>query len=579
MVDYDTGTLNQKYDLPTEALKVRRVSNLMYEPYAPDTMRETALTAKIDSGLSAGGLVLCTLRSYKKNVFPAFWTAKLVNTGRVFKVNGAKIYGTGVIFGGDTYFGEYSIWRSTFVGQDTEGNYQYPSYCYQNNAISWFTYSVVNPGLRYEGQKAFEKYYPKSNVPIDFDLDWAVDHCCLYDNYHRVDILTRKLNTDHSILVFNADNDFGSKFPGRIAMGNTISSEGTGADVRTFLLAEYYEMPIDKGGIVNLEFFNGKLIIHMEDSLFMGIKDASIQSDNATIVLGSGKLFQVEPKEILTSEGGYAGLQEMSASRITKSGYVFVDSKRSKVFIFSDALNEISNSGLKRFFEDNMSAESNVLVGYDDKYSRLILSVKNPENAFTISYSLEFSKWASFHSYKPEGYFTHKNALHMVKDGKLYQCNAGLRGNFFGKKYQSYIDLVMNPETGFVKLFQAFRWKTTVEDLDGAKYEKQTFNKAFIYNDFQSSGIIDLADGLNIRLLDVYWRFNDFRDKLAADKRGSKIITKTGNIIPGNVDDNMDWKLQKRFINTWVILRLITSEEQDNVVYLQYVDALYRKVL
>jgi hypothetical protein len=115
--------------------------------------------------------------------------------------------------------------------------------------------------------------------------------------------------------------------------------------------------------------------------------------------------------------------------------------------------------------------------------------------------------------------------------------------------------------------------------LDGAKYEKQTFNKAFIYNDFQSSGIIDLADGLNIRLLDVYWRFNDFRDKLAADKRGSKIITKTGNIIPGNVDDNMDWKLQKRFINTWVILRLITSEEQDNVVYLQYVDALYRKVL
>jgi hypothetical protein len=62
---------------------------------------------------------------------------------------------------------------------------------------------------------------------------------------------------------------------------------------------------------------------------------------------------------------------------MTKAGYFFVDQKRSKVFLMSDKLEELSNYGMKRWFEDNLQFDINKQLLYPDLWDKVPLGSRN----------------------------------------------------------------------------------------------------------------------------------------------------------------------------------------------------------
>jgi hypothetical protein len=574
----------QTYQDVSDDLRVVALKNAKYDPYAPDKMYETAYTANVQRDWEIPDRAIVSLMVYKKNMYYSFQNQKLASVGRVFLPAEAGMSETGNVFGGDCYFGEYSVWLSNFVPESEEGGYDtnHPYNCTQTARVhSWFTFSVLNPNLRYEGTQSHEKYYPRNIVPKDFldgYVDFTVDHCFLHDNFHAIDFLTTKLNDYISSIGYDGEREYVDKFPTRIVGGSVIQKEGSGSEARTFKLNDYYEMPRNKGEIVNMEWFLNKMLIHHEDTLFIASTDTKLENTEYEIILGAGKLFSIPPQELLTSQGGYAGLQHIEGAQLTKVGYFFVDDRRAKVFLFSEGLSEISNSGLHEFFRMNVLGTGNYALGYDDVHKRLLLT-KNDETPHTVSFSLQTQKWASFHSYIPNLYFVHANQMHAVYLNNIFRHGNPLtRATYYsGVQQPTYIDLVFYGE-GKKSLFSAFSWKSFCYDDDKDDVLGETFNKAVVLTNVQLSQEIDLVNKVNIRNLDGEWRFNSFRDILDPDKRGSLIINLFGQIDGTLLDGQTDWTQRKRFINKWVILRLINTNDTDNILYLHSADSYQRKV-
>lgn len=602
MIDYSTGMLNQNYYPVTDVdQKVLKVTDVLYEPYAPDTMRATSLSCKVVNGLTTTGRAYVSLRVFRKNIYTTFYSTPLVSTGRIFRTPEPGIYATGSLYGGDTYFGEYAFFKSKFVDIDNEGNYEDPGYCNLDAVYSWFTFSVLNTNLRYAGENFGEQYYPLSNIPQSFLTGgdtFALKHCCTVDNYVRIDPLTKKLNTDHGIFVFNRDVNYTYIFPNRIAGGSLIASEDSGSSAKKFLVLDYYEMSKNKGEIVNIEWFNDTLLIHHEDALFTTVPETRMFTKDYEVALGTGKLFSMAPKAIFTVEGGYAGTQHMGSCRVTKAGYFFVDDRRGKVFLLNDGLKEISNSGMKTFFRQNsieymtkgdapfLTGGVGYSVGFDDTFNRIILHKKDfiidgertKSNNYTLSYSIESEKWVSFHSYSPNHLFVHRNKLYAAKGYNLFMHNdPETRATYYNDEQQkTFVDIVFNPPTSFKKLFYAFLWDTSCYDSNMDLHPGNTFDKVLVYNNLQVSGEVGL-DG-KIRQLDGSWRFNQFRDLVPQEKYGKNFLDKTGMFNSDVVDPQMDYRIQKRFIGDWIILRLINTNSDNYIVYLHSSDAFFRKI-
>lgn len=583
MIDYQTRKLIQQYNGFEDDKRIINVDQVLYEPYVPDTMRETALTA-VSKTLSHqtpyNGIIYVSMMAFRKNVYPNFILSDLISTGKINKMTDQNTN----IYGGDCVSGEYSFWRSKFVEPvEQNGVVTYdPTYCFVSKVLSWFTYSAINHNLRYEGENFGEKYHPKSSIPTSFGGNFTIEHCCLVDNFVAIDPLTKKLNIDHGVVPFNKSVDYQSSFPNRIIKGSIITSEGTGAEARKFLLFDYYELNKAKGQIVNLEWYGRKLLIHTEDCLFVAGTDTQLQTEDYSVILGAGKLFSVPPEEVLSAEGGYAGTQHLNSCKLTKVGYFFVDDRRSKVFLFGEGLTEISNSGMREFIKENSFSSygethpRGYAVGYDDQYNRILLTKFRGEDSeeYTISYSIESQKWVSFHSYHPRLYFTNANRMHSVVSNRLYMHNVkDFPLTFYGTRLVSFVDLVYSlPAVG---IFSAFKWKTLAITKDGDELPEKTFDRVMVYSEKQSSGEVETEN--NVRSLDSNWRFNNFRDLIDPQKRGEKFIDQKGLFKISNLDQNMDWKIQKRFIGTWVILRLISDNSGDYVLYLQSSDVGFRK--
>jgi hypothetical protein len=206
-----------------------------------------------------------------------------------------------------------------------------------------------------------------------------------------------------------------------------LQSEEAGGSLRKFLPLDYYEMPKNRGKITNLEGYSGILIIQTEDSIYKTTSKVTLKNmDDADITIGSASIFEVEPTEILTVPAGYAGCQHPYAVHLSKAGMFFVDSKSKKVFLLREKLDEISNAGLRTFFEENLQFEIvksckllsiktgtldlyndspfspygvGYTVAYDDRYGRIIFAKRD--------FKVKDGKWDDF------------NSLYKLVDGRI----------------------------------------------------------------------------------------------------------------------------------------------------------------
>ena len=415
--------------------------------------------------------------------------------------------------------------------------------------------------------------------------------------------------------------NFINYFPYRVYKGLAIPNESLQTkNLRFFPTNSYYDMRNDRGEIIALRGYNRGLYIQQRYSLFESYIADKLNATAEETYLGSSELFDRIPEEILYNDNiGYIGSNSQFACIIFRDGYATVDEEQGKVFIVNKGLSEISQQNLKNYFRqalplgnkytkkdllgntvkvDNPFSSIGYLIGFDEEYNRLILTKKyyTPKNntidltfdgefyydernkkidfdnesyfineSKTFSFALDSKTWVCEHDYFPNAYFYNNKGFFLSKsviggNTKIYKHNSNKvnPGNFFGKQYQSYVDLIFNGRLDISKQYQALNWVSESFDIaTNTELQFDTIDKVMFYNNHQCSGYIEVSktDLKTSRNAEGIWQLNEFRDMLVSPDK--KILNDDGSLITNNISLQKQWFNKGMFFGNFIVVRML----------------------
>ena len=415
--------------------------------------------------------------------------------------------------------------------------------------------------------------------------------------------------------------NFINYFPYRVYKGLAIPNESLQTkNLRFFPTNSYYDMRNDRGEIIALRGYNRGLYIQQRYSLFESYIADKLNATAEETYLGSSELFDRIPEEILYNDNiGYIGSNSQFACIIFRDGYATVDEEQGKVFIVNKGLSEISQQNLKNYFRqalplgnkytkkdllgntvkvDNPFSSIGYLIGFDEEYNRLILTKKyyTPKNntidltfdgefyydernkkidfdnesyfineSKTFSFALDSKTWVCEHDYFPNAYFYNNKGFFLSKsviggNTKIYKHNSNKvnPGNFFGKQYESYVDLIFNGRLDISKQYQALNWVSESFDIaTNTELQFDTIDKVMFYNNHQCSGYIEVSktDLKTSRNAEGIWQLNEFRDMLVSPDK--KILNDDGSLITNNISLQKQWFNKGMFFGNFIVVRML----------------------
>lgn len=140
---------------------------------------------------------------------------------------------------------------------------------------------------------------------------------------------------------------------------NTIRSsilEGDEAKISIFKFdaEDYYNVPTNRGKIINLVSIGDAILVHTHDSMFKFTGSNSLQSSAGEIQPTETEVFKTGISEIFGSDFGFAGLQYKYDHIITENGYIFFDRDSRIVYMYAGQgqITKLSDS-IERLFRHN----------------------------------------------------------------------------------------------------------------------------------------------------------------------------------------------------------------------------------
>lgn len=338
------------------------------------------------------------------------------------------------------------------------------------------------------------------------------------------------INEYENITIFDRDSSFDDDFAYRIQRSVKASREGSLEDGwRSFKPLDYFDCKRNRGPITNiLGWGEDILIIHYRDAITRTRDKTVLQTSNLSVQLGSGDIFEIEPKEENSTQYGYGGTQHKHACLLCDIGYVYTDASRGEVFLYNGQLKNIT-SGLRNFFKkylkankDNPFNDTGITIAYDPETYHILLSLK-ADKKFTIAYDTIKNEWGGFRDYLPDILFNTKNTLFSLLSKNIYQHNIGKYGEYYGIKYPFFIDFIFNSEPDKEKVLASVQWLSKLYNNNIIDRNK-SITHITIWNDIFTTGKINIKVNLTDSLfedlkcntkinLNTEWSFNDVYSK------------------------------------------------------------------
>jgi hypothetical protein len=324
---------------------------------------------------------LSNLMMLRTNMFVPFNGQALVRAAQ-----STGVLDTTAFYKGDMYIGEYTF--------HTYGRWEYsgetslngdPFYQGTKVARRFICETAANLYSRFEiPGNIYSKYFPKNPLTTSVDANYLTPFIRTNDpNQFGYSKDSNALDDLVSSDIFNTFEEDVYQHPYRIHRGGKLSRQTKTRSWKTFLPLDYYEAQKNMGRFVNVEGIDDRLLLHFENSLMLTQDKAKLETDIIAITLGSGDIFQFEPQEGLSAKLGYAGTQHQLACVRTPFGYMYPDTKEGLVFTYKGGLDQM-NLGLNSFFRENLRLDAGnsftgngITIGYDQKFKRLLMSVKN----------------------------------------------------------------------------------------------------------------------------------------------------------------------------------------------------------
>jgi hypothetical protein len=196
-------------------------------------------------------------------------------------------------------------------------------------------------------------------------------------------------NTENFYLAppkeFDFCNDCFERHPYRVAYSEQSFQEQQQDNYGAFLTENYRDIPSYKGEIWNMFELNNSLFIHTEESMWNVEPSRNmVPTDESTIYIGTGDFFSEEVREIVESDTGYLGCQSQWATLINEAGVFWPDFRQGTVYLQQKEPENISNKGLKNWFQNNMKIS--IYDQYQDIYGEPFPAIDNPANPAGAGY-------------------------------------------------------------------------------------------------------------------------------------------------------------------------------------------------
>ena len=278
---------------------------------------------------------------------------------------------------------------------------------------------------------------------------------------------------------------------------NTVRSSilnGDEADVHLFKFHpnDYYNVPTNRGKIVNLVAIGDAILVHTEDSMFRFAGSNNLSSSDGDILTKESQPFDTGISEIFGSDFGYAGLYDKKESIITEDGYIFYDRDSNVIYMYSGNNQMIKlNDSIEKLFK--LEPINKITFANDYYNNRFFVCIKTESNkSYTLSFcTLESIKsFISLHDFSFDNAFNTKTKCYFYNIKELYKIDTTITGcyalaesnnnlypkisgktsfnvinkvntintNYTINNYDSIIDIIQNPSYEVVKTVNSIEW-------------------------------------------------------------------------------------------------------------------------
>lgn len=199
------------------------------------------------------------------------------------------------------------------------------------------------------------------------------------------------------------------KFDNTVRSSELIEDEA-GISIYRFDAEDYYNVPTNRGIIVNLISVGDAILVHTKDSMFKFTGSNNLSGSTGEIVTNETEPFDTGISEIFGSDFGFAGLQDKEESIMTENGYIFFDRDAKIVYMYSgqNRIDKLSDKIKKLFDYDVINKVRFANDFYNNRFF-ICIYFKNGKS-ITLSYNtLEQSKsFVSIHDFKFDKAFNTK---------------------------------------------------------------------------------------------------------------------------------------------------------------------------
>lgn len=271
-----------------------------------------------------------------------------------------------------------------------------------------------------------------------------------------------------------------------IRRSEVIQSESYNNKWRIFNQESYKIITENKGKITNIFGIGTLFIVHTEHSMFMFDTNNNLQTVDQNIQLYQPDAFEVDYKEILTSEKGYGGLQDIDSYIIGDFGYIYYDNDSHTLFRYdANNIQSININNIELFFDKFLP--KNVRFAHDI-YNKRILIKFDYHGLYTdvVSYYYNYQTFISLHDYKFNIAYNTKNNLYLISNKlnnniidntndtiynfsheinygivheKLLLNNSGFNNIIVDNINSSYIDIILNNDYDTVKFLEFIKYR------------------------------------------------------------------------------------------------------------------------
>lgn len=410
------------------------------------------------------------------------------------------------------------------LANDSTSNYPYRLYSfYQFNDIPYESVQLNN--------KPDITFFP---INLNTENDGDVIKGVIFELNHTTDLFQQKNFASYesypkALDWYNKNNNYIYDFPKTIRRSNILQDESQEIRWRQFELEQYKNIIENKGNIIKLISIGYYFLVHTQGSLFQFNSTDTIKSEENGIQLSNVDIWDINYKEVVTSQLGFGGIQEEYSGIVGNFGYIFYDRESQRIYKYDNNTIKYVDEDINNFIRKLKDYKCYI---YDDvDKNRLIFKFfKTSSPTIVISYNYLINTFISRHSYNFYRGFNTKEYSYIINDDKsnIQQYN--------DNKYNTCdIHIMINDNYQFIKYLEFIIYRlceiekkeiNNCSPVEGMNYYYGG-DKLRVYSDMTDTGLININtnnDKDNVNILADYqkpywklgnWHFQTLRDKLA----------------------------------------------------------------